>query len=161
MKPYNLEPKIYEIATQSINLISLGEEGRGRKQVLIPCDSLGESVGVKIEGNRPRIINDPSAPEGWLARIRTEAGYKRNAWGHVSAPSSVRLVAKGWGAYGLAGNCGIWDDVLLIAPIGGYVKVTPSRGSDYVLLFKEEQVYTLSPEEAELLGLDLENLTDL
>ncbi len=161
MKPYNLDIVNHEIAGKTIPVLRLGEEGRGRKQVLVPCDSLGESVGVKIEGNRPRIINDPSAPEGWLARINTNAGYKRNAWGHVSAPASVSLVARGWGAYGLAGNCGTWDDVLLVVPIGGYVKVTSSLGDEYVLFFKEEQVYSLSLEEAELIGLDLENLADL
>jgi hypothetical protein len=56
---------------------------------------------------------------------------------------------------------GTWDDVLITLPIGGYVKVTPSRGADYILLFDEREVHTLSLEEVAVLELNLENLTDL
>jgi len=165
MRPYNLNIVNHEIAGKEIPVIRLGEGGRNRKQSLVLTDSpLGESVNVKFprlgSPGRPRIINDPSAPEGWVARVCTHRDYRRGAWGHVSAPDSVKLVSKGIGAYGIAGNCGQWDDVLLIIPIGGYVKVTPSRGSDYVLLF-DEQVHTLEVEEADLIGLDLENLAEL
>ena len=108
-------------------------------------------------------MNHPE-PKGWVARISTEGAYIRGAVGTVSAPpevaKKVHVVAKGEGAFGDAGRTGNWDDILVATELEEFIlRVKPSRGDAYLLLFKEGKVTRFTYEEADLLEVDLHGST--
>lgn len=73
--------------------------------------------------------------------------------------SDPKLVAKGQGAFGVAGRTGSWDEILVIVKDGSVLRVKPSRGDAYYLYFQESQVSQLCRDDLDLLGLifDSEN----
>jgi hypothetical protein len=161
MKTYNLIPRDLEIAGKVLRVLVLGEPGRARKEVIIPIEgdiSAGAEVKMPKPGHpgRPRIIPSETT-EGWLARVNTNTGYRRHADGAVYVPegSKVECVAKGAFAFGAAGGVGGAVDYLLAIPDGEWIRVKPSSGPAYLLLFAPDRVHKLSYAEAEVLEIDL------
>lgn len=165
MKTFNIQPRSVKIGEIEISAVILGEKGRGRTQAIVPCP---ENASVLEPGlsktNRPR-LNPSSSNAGWLARISTEGSYVRGANGNVSAPPSmasmIQVVAKGNGAFGDAGRIGTWVDLILATHLESfYLRVKPSRGDAYILLFQEGATPAkISYSEAEALDLDLYSST--
>ena len=140
MKAYNLISREHDFTFGTMPAIALGERGRGRRLVFVPCPleiQDGELVSIaKSRTNRPKVVRGGDT-EGWLARVSTEGAYIRGAWGIAYAPkgTQVEVVAKGYGAFGLAGRVGTWFDYLLKIPDDTLIKVKPSRGPHYFLWF--------------------------
>ncbi|MBN2865242.1 MAG: hypothetical protein JXK16_04485 [Thiotrichales bacterium] len=171
MKAYNLKTQKFNVTNGvEIDAIILGESGRGRRQEVIPCpdDGLENGAGVSVgrtQSGRPR-INTAAKPEGaWLARIRTDGAYIRGADGNVRVlpnhAKGVELVAKGFGAFGLAGGVGNWDDVLVVVPDGTLIRVKPTRATASYLLFTGTDVLAFDglgalQIYADSIGLELE-----
>jgi hypothetical protein len=161
MKPYNITAesiKMGEFAiTFSITGITLGERGRGRICTIVPTPDQYEylELGVSKSG-RPR-LNKSTSSEGWIARIETKGSYVRGATGRVYASpdslDSIKVVARGQGAYEAAGRIGTWQDLLIAVPDGAWVRVKPCRQNAYILYFSADKVSQLSYEEAEALDI--------
>ena len=171
MKAYNLSAKNIEVAGNKVPVIQLGESGRGRLLVSIPCpEGLqdGDTVQAlppqtKANGlkTKPSIKKTSDTENGWVARISTDGSYIRGACGNVSydptQPSvgAPILIAKGYGAFGDAGRTGNWDDLVVQVPDGAVLRVKPTRADAYYLWFQKEKVSTLTLDELELLGLEV------
>lgn len=134
---YNIEPKAVNFDWGTMHCIVLGEQGRGRRQAIVPCaENCGHFVELApTKTGRVKIVPS-SAPKGtpvptdWLARISTEGVYTRNSegWVGVLNPKSVKLVAAGHGAAGEAGRLGTWADVLITVQDNALLRVKPEGG---------------------------------
>ncbi len=125
--------KEIDMSFGTITGITIGEYGRGRREVFLPTpkgvegeiDGLREdlTIGVSKSG-RPRINR---ANDGELYVILTsERGYTRRGCGCIKIPKAqkIELIARGNGADGDAGRIGSWDVVILKAHEGDVFRVT-------------------------------------
>jgi len=164
VKAYNICPQEVSIADFLFHAIPLGEKGRGRILVNVACPATFThlEVGTTKQG-KPR-LNQSTSNNAWVARINTEGAYIRNAYGYVSTSpevaDKVQVITRGQGAFGDAGRTGIWDDLLVATDLEEVIlRVKPSRGDAYILLFKDGKVTRVTYEEADLLELDLHGST--
>lgn len=148
MKTYNIEPTNVDVGGDfSYHALSLGERGRGRNIVNVACPETFEFLDVgQTKSGRSRLVTS-SESSGWIARICTNGGYKRGASGNVSVPPDthphIQVIARGQGAFGIAGRVGSWDDILFSSLEENlWVRVRPSRGDAYVLIFSESSKVT-------------------
>jgi hypothetical protein len=165
--PIKKVAKVYNISLVEVSItdfkffaIPLGEKGRGRILVNVACPATFThlEVGTTKQG-KPR-LNPSTHPKGWVARISTEGAYVRGAFGNVTTSPEVgdkiQVVARGQGAFGDAGRTGTWDDILVSTELEEFIlRVKPSRGDAYLLLFREGKVTRFTYEEADLLEVDL------
>lgn len=160
MKVYNIEAKKVQIADFEISAVSLGEHGRGRQLVNVACPEEFQYLEPGLTKNGRFRLNASISDKGWIARINTESSYIRGANGNVSIASEyaehVRVEARGYGAYGDAGRIGNWEDIIISTELEDFwVRVKPSRGDAYILIFKDGKVNKLTYEQAELLDMQL------
>ena len=159
MKKYNLYPVKKKFQWGEMEVIELGERGRGRRYALIPYHA-GNSEYVEIgttRSGKPKIVPSEN-PKNWLAHISSEGTYTRGTYGSVYClpkdRDKIKIVEWGMGAYGDAGRLGEWYDFLLIIPENTFLKVRPSGGSHkrprYWLYFGENEVYRVEKEEMDL-----------
>lgn len=163
MKTYGINPTQIDLSGYTVTGISLGEAGRGRKLVIVPTPSDGYMVPGLSKTGKPR-LNPTTSDKGWVVRISTDGAYVRGANGNVSAhpkhADKIQVVAHGYGAFGLAGRTGTWDDVLLATELEEFLlRVKPSRGDAYLLLFKDGEVIQLSYEAADAIEIDYDSST--
>jgi len=101
--------------------ITLGEEGRGRKEVFIPSTfdikkGMNESLDVgKTKTNRPRVVATSEDTLGLYMIINTHGGYTRrgNGFASVTDINQITVIERANGADGDAGRIGTWDSFLL------------------------------------------------
>lgn len=160
MKAYNLKPSIYKASFGDLLCLQLGEDGRGRKLTLVPCErdfSSNELVSIaETRAGKPHIVAGGTG-DGWLARVSTQAAYIRGAYGNVRVlvAGTAKIVASGYGAFGDAGRIGSWDDVLISVSDGAVLRVKPSRGDAYFLHFTDERVVKIKKEELDVYPLEI------
>ena len=168
MKAFNLTTEVIEVAGNKLSVIQLGEKGRGRLLVSIPCPKGlqdGDTVQAlppqtKANGlkTKPSIKGSDNPENGWVARISTNGSYIRGACGNISydptQPAPI-VIAKGYGAFGDAGRTGTWDDVVVQVPDGTVLRIKPTRADAYYLWFQEDKVSTLTLDELQLLELEV------
>jgi hypothetical protein len=158
-KLFNIKVSEIKIADYTIKGFSLGEVGRGRKIITIPCpENQVEFMEPGLtKSGKPR-LNNSKSDKGWIARISSEGAYVRGANGNVSYPpqleGKINLIAKGYGAFGAAGRTGAWDDVLIHTELENFlIRVKPSRGDAYILLFKDSNANKLTYDQADALDI--------
>ena len=164
---FNIEPKLMSFNWGTMHCLVLGEQGRGRRQTIVPC---AEKCGFFVElaptkTGRVKIVQSTapkgtSVPSDWLARISTEGVYTRNSegWVGVLDPKTVKLVACGHGASGEAGRLGTWADVLITVQDNALLRVKPEGGYKlpaYFLHFTRKGVIKYSSLEQLLVALDM------
>ena len=167
MKAFNLSnTAVQSVARRDMTVLILGEPGRGRKQIAIPCPEGikdGEDVTFSGGGTTPQGIKRKTKIElgddgkkVWLARVSTAGAYIRGANGGASTQPQygVKTLELAHGAFGDAGRIGIWRDYLAVIPFGSILRVKPSRGDCYYLWFEEDKVSKLTADELELLDLE-------
>jgi hypothetical protein len=157
MKIYGIEPKEIQINDYSFSGIVLGEKGRGRLETIVPV-AQGDLLEPGLtKAGKPR-LNRSSSSNGWVARVSTNGAYVRGANGNVSVHknSEFSLVAKGYGAFGIAGRTGTWDDLLFTVPDNTLVRVKPSRSDAYFVWFGNVKATVLSQSELSAIA-DLED----
>ena len=154
-----------EIGDYKINVINLGEKGRGRREISLPCDSLrinkGKNEGLAIgetRSGRPRIIQG----DGKYAFISTEGGYTRRGCGmlHIfnEDKNNIRVIAKGNGADGIAGRIGDWDAYVIEILEDCIFKIRYSGGGESKLIISDENGFKYYTKEE---YLDLHDLKDV
>ena len=104
-------------------------------------------------------LNSSNSDKGRVARISTSGAYVRGADGNVSVPSRLlgefTVVAKSSVAFGAAGRIGIWDDLIFCTLLEEFtIRVKPSRGDAYLLLFSNGKVNQLAFSEADALEIE-------
>lgn len=163
---FNIEPKPMSFDWGTMHCLVLGEQGRGRRQTIVPCaENCGNFVELaQTKTGRAKIVPS-SAPKGtpvpmnWLARISTEGVYTRHSegWVGVLDPKMVKLVAAGHGAAGEAGRLGKWADVLITVQDNALLRVKPEGGYKtpaYFLHFTRKGVGRFYNLEQLLVALD-------
>lgn len=123
-----------EMKFGSVTGVSIGEYGRGRREVFLPTpkglegeisQGLTENltVGTSKTG-RPRI--NKGTDEQLYLILSTERNYTRRGNGYIRVPKNqeVEIIARGNGADGDAGRIGSWDALILKAHEGDVFRVT-------------------------------------
>ena len=158
MKTYNIMPWVIQMGTREITAVVLGEVGRGRRKTIVPCPCPEREPFLRPDttrSGRTCLTRDSSEASncGWIARICTYGGYKRDAYGYVATypESTIKVIAAGWGAFGGAGRVGRWRDYVLEVPDHEFLKVKETGRRAYLLHFTPEGVTRYNQEEV---GLD-------
>jgi hypothetical protein len=159
MKLYDIRPTCKEFSWGEMQCLALGEEGRGRKRVIIPFhasfdeEASDYEIGQTRKGN-PKIIRTGKSSEGWIARINCYYTYTRNTRGYYEIiAGNVEEITVGFGAFGTAGRIGSWDDALVTVkpPFPAIIKVYPSGGrhkiAPYYLVFMKDKVDRVQEDE--------------
>lgn len=169
MKQFNLKPIVANLSFGDLNVISLGEEGRGRKLTLVPMASNITSEDyveiAQTKTGNPKIVksNDPNG--GWLGVISCNGTYTRGTTGYITVEdeksTNVIEVAIGYGADGAAGNIGTWFEYLVAVQPDTFICVKPYGGHKrpaYYLHFTTEEIVNVGDKQALELYCDLNNL---
>ena len=165
MKAHNLKVKSVMFGQTQGQGILLGEEGRNRTARKIKCsESLSDGSECEYKAPKigfgsivPSIAGDSGNAIKWLARISTEGSYVRGANGNLSCLNGeALLIVSGLGKFGDAGNIGRWQDGLLVVPAGETIRVKPSRGNPYFLVFGENEVEKFTQDDWISMGGNVE-----
>ena len=138
-------------------VIFLGEGGKGRRCQKVPlfknCPAeviggrvyLAHPVRVETEKGRKRGHHYALArtlnQDQVLVRVSTQWTYTHATTGSWSTISgNPRTIVCGYGAQGVVGNSGEWDDGLVVMSHGDTLKIRPKGGflvGEYALLYSE------------------------
>ncbi|HPL94813.1 MAG TPA: hypothetical protein PLK02_06910 [Paludibacteraceae bacterium] len=123
-----------------INVVELGESGRGRKLIVLPSEvdiqkGLNPDITIGLsKSGKPRI--NRFKDDKLFLIIDTADGYTRRGDGeaciHRSCMKDVKVLSYGNGADGLAGRIGIWE-VFVIEVLNNntiWLEVTLSGGGN-------------------------------
>ena len=154
MKLHNVEPQEEEFPWGKMNVIKLGEKGRGRVYTIVPFHAVYDPSANDYEigstkSGKPKIIRTGTPSEGYIARISTLGDYVRGGHGELrllkTNTPNVRIVASGLGAWGDAGRLGSWSEHLatIVPPYPVVFYVIPTRLRNYWLVFTRNNVYKL------------------
>jgi hypothetical protein len=113
----NHTKKEKEFPFGKINIVELGEKGRGRRLIVLPSEvdvqkGLNPEITIGLsKSGKPR-INKFKDNKLFLI-IDTAGGYTRRGCGvagvHRSCMENVKVLSYGNGADGLAGRIGVWE----------------------------------------------------
>jgi hypothetical protein len=166
-KLYNIRPVNRTFPWGDMLVVPLGEKGRGRKETLVPFDASDGSklveLGVTKTGN-PKIVgcssNNETLPESpaWLAVLSGKGCYTRGTYGTVYFnpvdEDKIKVIARGKGAFGLAGRIGEYNEFLVVIQNNTFVRVRPAGGEQksprYWLFFGTETVTKVPENELHL-----------
>jgi len=157
MKRYNINPIRENFSWGEMDVIRLGQRGRGRSLALVPyhapkdCEFLDISL---TKSGKYKIVKGEK-DDKWLAVVSGAGTYTRDTYGTVYClpkdKENIKIVAVGSGAYGDAGRIGSWYDFLAIVPNNTFLKVRPAGGKfkmpRYWLYFSEDKVFEIRKEE--------------
>ena len=177
MKGYNLQFTSKEFPWGNMDIIMLGEDGRGRRYEIIPFHAKGAYYYdiASTKSGKTKIVKCPDE-RNWLARLNSQGCYTRNTYGSVFVQKKdmdrVRVISRGKGAYGDAGRIGRWYDYLTTIKDRTFIFMRPSGGSHkihrYWLYFGIDEVHKVKKEEIDIFcdqyDLDvpiIDNLVDL
>lgn len=166
MKLYNVHPEKRQFNWGEMDVITLGERGRGRKEVYIPFhvisfDEKGSNYEIgQTKNGMPKIIASNENTEGYIAVLSGKGCYTRGTYGTVyifhEDKEKIKVLAYGYGAYGAAGRIGNWGEflVVIIPPYPIRIRVRPAGGahkiSRYWLIFQRDGICRVKDEEAEI-----------
>lgn len=164
-----------EMEWGTLHRISLGEEGRGRKLITLPCPQDIEQIEKGLHDDltvqqtktgRPRINH--KRDENLYMILSAAGGYTRRGNGTIQVQNGkqgdYKILARGNGADGAAGWVGYWDCMVLQAPLSNAVIRVRTSGSGYgtpsdIYIIHEAAVYHCTPETVEelceTLGIDI------
>jgi hypothetical protein len=151
-----IEKENREMKFGNLDIISLGERGRGRFEVVLPSATNIEkginkylTIGRTRNGNhRIKESNIKCLSDLYLI-LDSEGVYTRHTHGTigVSSPSSIKILEKAHGAYGQAGNIGTWSCLLLkvVNTDDIFIKIKPSGGyktlPTYLHITSDHEIY--------------------
>lgn len=181
MKLFNIVPIVRDMSFGSLNVVCLGERGRGRFEAVVPCDvKKDDKFGsiAKTKSGNPKIVPSSLPEHGWIAVVSGSGTYTRGTYGTVYCQKcdaeKVQVLATGNGAYGDAGRIGDWNEFLITITDNTFLRIRPAGGQGkidrYNLFFSAEKVFRISDSELQIfceqMGLDipvinLDELVDL
>jgi len=176
MKLFGIELKKEKFEWGEMDVITLGEKGRGRIYSIVPFQGefdpeAGDYEIGTTKSGKPKIIRTGKPSPGYIAKISTYGDYIRGGHGELRLlkfnAKNVKMVTAGLGAFGDAGRLGSWSDYLLEIkpPYPVVFYVIPTRLKNYYLVFLTDNVYKVYKEELssfeEATGIRIpENLAD-
>lgn len=122
----NIDLKKREIEKEwgTLYQFEIGEIGRGRKMIYLPCapemeditEGLHKELSIgQTKAGKPRIIRKEE--DHYYMILSSEGGYTRRGDGFIQGMEQdrdkIRVLARGNGADGDAGRIGTWDCVVL------------------------------------------------
>lgn len=171
MKLFNVYPSKLAMPFGVLSALVLGESGRARKQVIVPSPdaaNLDDQYEIALaRSGKPKIVQASTPSPGWIARINTQGVYTRGTSGTCRVMSEhedrIKVLERGYGAYGDAGRLGGWDDLLVtVSAFPTVVRVKPSGGHKipgYWLVFTADSVTRVTNEQRvlyeEATGIDI------
>jgi hypothetical protein len=109
--------EVYEgIRLSEAGQIVVGEEGRGRKLVLVPCSP---KAILAPDGDKMLGIDSPKV----VILIRDHSGYRGTWHTQLFPESKVKIIAEGRCAQGIAGRVGGGPELLLLAEPGAKIEI--------------------------------------
>jgi len=174
MRLYGIEPQTVTFPWGKMQVVSLGEEGRGRKLTYVPFqaefdkDADDYEIGTSRR-NLPKIIRTGKPSSGWIAGLSGSGTYTRGTHGTVYVLNeyvgNAFVVAYGYGAYGDAGRIGDWWEYLVTVREPAVFLVRPAGGAHkikrYYLVFDNEKVVRVDANMVgvaeEVIGIALED----
>lgn len=164
----SLKVEVRKIADFEISIVTMGEEGRGRREVRLPVPqgmqeipagvSSGLTIGTTKTG-RPR-INRGENPEMYLL-LDTKKGYTRRGDGFVRVlkkySDNVKVLERGNSADGDAGRIGTADALVLRATAPCWLKVIYGGNSTIEFLYVDTTQKTVKCIQKE----DMDPLSDV
>ena len=144
--------------------IEVGEYGRGRRMMCLPCRNdieikKGMNADITIgltKNGRPRI--NKGTDSNLYMLLSSEGGYTRRGDGTIKVLKSQKqefeVLARGNGADGAAGRIGTWDCMLVKVPLTNAVVRVRTSGGGYgrpsdLYFIHEGKVYHCLPEDRE------------
>lgn len=163
---HNLQGKIFsrEFDWGKMNIISLGERGRGRYEAIIPVhngnieiENLDYMEVALTKSGKPKIVPSEKS-EGWLLILSGNGTYTRGTYGTVyvqeERKNDVAIIARGSGAYGTAGRIGSYHEFLASCPDNTFFYICPAGGSHkrerYWVYCDSEKIYQISLNEIDM-----------
>lgn len=129
----NLTIETRKMSFGDLKCVTLGERGRGRKEILLPSLNnivcgLNKEVTVGVTKNgRPRInrVKNPQEDNSMYLLIDTYGGYSRQGNGYIDfrAEQGFEIISEGNGADGDAGRIGSWGVYVVKAPDDAKLKI--------------------------------------
>lgn len=128
----SLDLKVRKMSFGDLKVVSLGEKGRGRKEILLPSNydvkfGMNNNLTIGLSKNgKPRInkINKGDDDNMYLI-IDTYNGYTRRGDGYITFQDGqgIEVIAEGNGADGDAGRIGSWGVYLIKVPVDEKIKI--------------------------------------
>ena len=174
MRLYGFEPQTVTFSWGKMQVVVLGEEGRGRKLTYVPfqadydINKRDYEVTVTRRG-LPKITRCGIPTNAWIAKLSGNGTYTRGTHGTVYVldkyVDNVFVVAYGYGAYGDAGRIGDWWEYLVTVREPAVFLVRPAGGAHkikrYYLVFDNEKVVRVDANMVgvaeEVIGIPLED----
>lgn len=158
MKLYKIKGNVIKKDFQwgEMEILPVGQKGRGRKYAFLPCffkDSNFVTVELSRNG-KPKLVTDHCEQDNrWVAFVSSKGCYTRGTQGLImqryNAP--IDILTYGYGAYGLAGRVGNFDEVVAVVEDNNFLYIKPSGGrhkvSPYWLYFGKDDVFEVTEEE--------------
>lgn len=127
----NLSIETRKMSFGDLKCVTLGEKGRGRKEILLPSLSnitvgLNKELTVGLSKNgRPRINRVKQEDNTMYLLIDTYGGYSRRGNGYIEyrEEQGFQILAEGNGADGDAGRIGSWGVYVIKAPVDDKLKI--------------------------------------
>lgn len=126
----NLQIETRKMSFGDLKCVTLGEKGRGRKEILLPSLSnivcgLNKDLTIGVTKNgRPRINRVKQEDNTMYLLIDTYGGYSRRGSGFIDYQEGqgFETIAEGNGADGDAGRIGSWGVYVVKAPVDDKLK---------------------------------------
>ena len=126
----NLSIETRKMSFGDLKCVTLGEKGRGRKEILLPSLSnivcgLNKDLTIGLTKNgRPRINRVKQEDNTMYLLIDTYGGYSRRGSGFIDYQEGqgFETIAEGNGADGDAGRIGSWGVYVIKAPVDAKLK---------------------------------------
>ena len=170
MKQYGIEVVKKTFSWGEMSVVSVGGEGRGEKQELLPAEIVqSDYVSMSTtQSGKPKIVKGESPEDGWIAKLSGSGTYTKGTYGSVYVQpedkerEKVIVITRGYIAWGAAGNAGHYYEFVVQVGNNTFVKMRPAgdhKIARYWLYFSEKEVYQISEEEMEMfcdqMGVDV------
>lgn len=164
-----------EMEWGNLHQIALGEKGRGRKLMTLPCPLDIEEITKGLhadltigltKSNRVR-INHGHDDKLYMI-LSSQGGYTRRGCGTIQIPemdvNRFNVLIRGNGADGAAGRIGYWDCMVIEAPLTDAIVRVRTSGAGYgtpsdLYIIHECGIYHCTidtlPECCDTLGIDI------
>lgn len=130
-------------------VIFLGEDGRGRRYEKVALgkrnpaevvsgrvmNAVPQKITLPARDGKPEktfyVLERPRSGNGHqaLVRVSTQWCYTKNSAGRwETVAGKPETIVSGYGAHGIAGRIGNWDDGLIVMSVGDVLKIKPEGG---------------------------------
>jgi hypothetical protein len=174
-KRFQINPIERQFQWGEMQIIELGQKGRGRKYFLMPYHASKDAELIEFgrtKTDKEKIVSSDKE-NGWIAIISAKGPYTRGTSGNVYIQEKdkdrVKIHGIGVCAWGDAGRIGGYKEYLVEIEDETWVMVKPAGGykvSNYYLYFGSDHVDRVEEEELDLYcehnGVEMpENFVDI